>query len=861
MKKRVELLAPCGSYESFLAAVNAGADAVYLGGREFGARAYAENFSEEELVSAIRQAHLFNVKVYLTVNTLVKEREFSKIYGYMLPLYEAELDGVIVQDMGVLGFLRERFPDLKFHASTQMTITGIYGADYLKKAGCERIVPARELSLEEITFIKERVPVEIEAFVHGAMCYCYSGQCLMSSMIGGRSGNRGRCAQPCRLPYKTAGKEGCFLSLKDMNTLEYLPELIGAGIDSFKIEGRMKKPEYVAGVVSVYRKYIDRYYEGGPEFRVDPEDKRILNNLYIRSETGSGYYLKSRGREMLTLQKPGYNEADPALLKSLRESLIRELPKKALHILLRCRAGEPLYMEGCLSDIPGKTELCVSVSGPVAERADKRPVSGEEIREQLEKTGGTPFVVEECSIELGENTFVPMKWIKQLRRELLQKIYGAGGARNLQDCRKEEAGPGADTENIRRRTADNSRKQREKQGKAYRNGGESLRETVSLSIIVRTKEQFEAAVFDMEMDAAEIEAETGTEEAVEKDIETDIEKKEKDDNAEEGRIRSIKSIEKTVIADADMLMENAAVRDRLSAGKLRWGIKCPVILQKSDEGFLEKLRAVIEEGKPDMLYCSTIDGLAWIKSISYQGQIAGEASLYAWNQEAVSFWDKELDGISIPLELDSKEIRELCRALGEPAPEEGEEGLCRENKADKANGAGMLRRLGKLEAPAYGRVPFMVSANCIKLSAGRCDKNRGRYAELTDRMGNVFPVYTNCGHCYNIIYNCLPSSYHENLWMLLQDGIRAFRVEFTTEDGNTVREVLKTFQGILASELQEKNKRQKTGRKDQECRAGVRAAGRVKGKNKSAGKGGPETEKGKIAGMETTQGCFRRPVE
>ena len=324
MEKRVELLAPCGSYESFLAAVNAGADAVYLGGREFGARAYAENFSEEELVSAIRQAHLFNVKVYLTVNTLVKEREFSKIYGYMLPLYEAGLDGVIVQDMGVLGFLRERFPDLKLHASTQMTITGIYGADYLKKAGCERIVPARELSLEEITFIKERVPVEIEAFVHGAMCYCYSGQCLMSSMIGGRSGNRGRCAQPCRLPYKTAGKEGCFLSLKDMNTLEYLPELIRAGIDSFKIEGRMKKPEYVAGVVSVYRKYIDRYYEGGPGFRVDPEDKRILNNLYIRSETGSGYYLKSRGREMLTLKKPGYNEADPALLKSLRESLIRE---------------------------------------------------------------------------------------------------------------------------------------------------------------------------------------------------------------------------------------------------------------------------------------------------------------------------------------------------------------------------------------------------------------------------------------------------------------------------------------------------------------------------------------------------------
>ena len=233
MANRVELLAPCGSYESFLGAVHAGADAVYLGGRQFGARAYAENFSEDELTGVIKKAHLFGVKVYLTVNTLVKEREFGGIYDYIRPLYEAGLDGVIVQDMGVFCLLKQCFPDLKLHASTQMTVTGAYGAAYLRKMGCERIVPARELSLEEIKVVKQQVSVEIETFIHGAMCYCYSGQCLMSSMIGGRSGNRGRCAGPCRLPYRVAGKEGYYLSLKDMNTLEHIPELIEAGIDSF----------------------------------------------------------------------------------------------------------------------------------------------------------------------------------------------------------------------------------------------------------------------------------------------------------------------------------------------------------------------------------------------------------------------------------------------------------------------------------------------------------------------------------------------------------------------------------------------------------------------------------------------------
>ena len=874
MEKRVELLAPCGGYESFLAAVNAGADAVYLGGREFGARAYAENFSEEELTAVIGQAHLFGVKVYLTVNTLVKEREFSKIYDYMLPLYKAGLDGVIVQDVGVLGFLKKHFPALKFHASTQMTITGIYGASYLKKAGCERIVPARELSLEEIRSIKEKVPVEIEAFIHGAMCYCYSGQCLMSSMIGGRSGNRGRCAGPCRLPYRTAGKEGFFLSLKDMNTLEHIPELIEAGIDSFKIEGRMKKPEYVAGVVSVYRKYIDKYYqecsvksgsqcdgsknivktgcaaeqeckEGAcrSEWRVDLKDKQILSDLYLRSETGTGYYFTGRGKEMLTLEKPGYNETDPTLLESLRKAYIHELPKKALSIQVQCKAGEPLYMEGRLSDFMGKSEFCISVSGPVAERADRRPVSREEIEKQLVKTGGTPFAVENCSIVLSENAFVPMKWIKQLRRDLLQKIYEACGSRDMerrteedrQECR-ELVGLENDRNSVewlkeknawgqkRSSEAENLQEFQKSGNQEGRQNPENCarkEKSCDLIIMVQKRQQFEAVISAMERE------ETGTNRA----------------NAEDKQAETIK---KTLIVDADLLLEDSEIRDRLGSKKINWGIKCPTILRKSDEAFLKRLQAVIEELKPDVLYCGTIDVLAWVKSIPYQGKIAGEASLYAWNKEAVSFWEKELDSISIPLELDSKEIRELCMAVG---------------KREAEKKVGELQRFGRLEAPVYGRAPFMVSANCIKLSSGQCDKNRERYTRLTDRMGNTFPVYTNCSHCYNIIYNCLPTSCHENLWMLLQDGIRAFQIEFTTEDGVSAGEVLKTFCGILASELQEKDEKKKASGGNSRNHAEIKAAKREKSKDKGDSGRMSEMKKGKIAGMETTQGRFRRPVE
>ena len=316
--REIELLAPAGSREAFYGAVHAGADAVYMGGEKFGARAYADNFSREDLIACIRYGHIHGCRSYLTVNTLMKEQELTELTEELRPLYEAGLDGVIVQDIGALHVIRQYFPGLKIHASTQMTVTGPEGAKLLKELGVSRVVPARELSLRELGNLKRESGLEVEAFVHGAMCYCYSGACLFSSILGDRSGNRGRCAQPCRLAYDTDSpgavvhrKEYYPLSLKDLCTIEHLPELIEEGIDSLKIEGRMKRPEYAAGVTALYRKYLDRYLTH-PEkpFHVENEDLEALAKLYIRSQRQDGYFFRQNGREMVTLESPSYSGSD-----------------------------------------------------------------------------------------------------------------------------------------------------------------------------------------------------------------------------------------------------------------------------------------------------------------------------------------------------------------------------------------------------------------------------------------------------------------------------------------------------------------------------------------------------------------------
>lgn len=307
----IELLAPAGSWEALEAAVNAGADAVYMGGKAFGARAYANNFDREEMTRAVYFAHLHRVRLYITVNTLVDDGELAELAEYLMFLHNVGVDGIIVQDAGVIRLARKIVPELPLHASTQMTITNSGGVDFAVAAGMERSVLARELKLEEIAAACER-GTEIEAFIHGALCVCYSGQCLMSSLIGGRSGNRGRCAQPCRLPYKLLNEQGedllarqdagqYLLSPKDLHTLALLPRLIAAGVTSYKIEGRMKRPEYVAVVVDAYRRAIDSYLAGN--YQVSEEDLANIEQIFNREFT-TAYLTHRPGRTMMSSKRP-----------------------------------------------------------------------------------------------------------------------------------------------------------------------------------------------------------------------------------------------------------------------------------------------------------------------------------------------------------------------------------------------------------------------------------------------------------------------------------------------------------------------------------------------------------------------------
>lgn len=410
--KDFELLAPAGSLEILKGVIESGADAVYVGGSMFGARAYANNFTEEELLEAIDFAHLRGVKVYLTVNTLIKNSEFSKLYDYLLPYYKRGLDAVIVQDIGVVKAIHEYFPSMEIHTSTQMTVTGADGVRFLSQFGVTRVVMAREVSLAEMKCIHEETGMELEAFVHGALCYSYSGQCLFSSILGGRSGNRGRCAQPCRLPYTVEGKKDEYiLSLKDMCGIKALDKLHDAGVYSLKIEGRMKQLEYACGVVKYYRSYIDSMK---PVTDADYDRIKALGN---RCGFTDRYYFDHNGSDMVTYVKPNFvsNAAEP----------LPEKRKLSIEGELVLREGEP----GSLTVKRGDVTYKASIE-PVS-AALKAPLDKKAAIDRINKTGDTDFEFSHIKAQIGENVFVPNGALNKLRRDaisglcdkLLKKYY------------------------------------------------------------------------------------------------------------------------------------------------------------------------------------------------------------------------------------------------------------------------------------------------------------------------------------------------------------------------------------------------------------------------------------------------------
>ncbi len=424
-KIKPELLAPAGNLESFYGVLNAGADAVYMAGNRFGARAYADNFTDEEIIGCIRYAHLYKKKIYLTVNTLIKNEEMNDLVLFLTPLYNAGLDGVIVQDLGVLNVLKSTFPKLLLHASTQLSVTGEGACAFLKDLGVCRVVPARELDLSEISRIKE-TGIEVECFIHGAMCYSYSGQCLFSSCLGGRSGNRGRCAQPCRLPYCLEGssKEIYPLSLKDMQTVDLLPELIEAGIDSFKIEGRMKKPEYAAGVTAIYRKYIDEYFKKG-SINVSDRDRKVLNSLYIRSEVSGGYYHKYNGPDMISINSPSYSGTDEEVLNDIRRKFLGDSAERKLKKIRVTFTAT--FVEGEDASITAEGGGAYAfATGKTVETASSRPISEGDVLKSLGKLGNTVFCLngdnDGIRVVLSGSPYYSLKDINELRRSVIEEL-------------------------------------------------------------------------------------------------------------------------------------------------------------------------------------------------------------------------------------------------------------------------------------------------------------------------------------------------------------------------------------------------------------------------------------------------------
>ena len=777
-RRKIEILAPAGSYDSFRAAILAGADAVYAGGPRFGARAYATNFTEESLLEAIDYAHLHGRKFYLTVNTLLKDSEIETLDSYLRPLYEGGLDAIIVQDFGVLEYVRNHFPELEIHASTQMTITGPEGAKFLQEEGATRVVPARELSLQEIRDMKALTGMEIECFVHGALCYCYSGQCLLSSLIGGRSGNRGQCAQPCRLPYTVGNEKAHWLSPKDICTLDLIPDMVDAGIDSFKVEGRMKRPEYVAGVTSIYRKYLDLYLEKGKKaYRVEDADREKLMDLYNRGGFNSGYYKQHNGKNMMSVKRPNHagvptiqvmgqkgREVTGKALTDLHKGDIIELqgkqenytfgksyPKGTNVSLLvpkgqKIPHGATLYRtknEELLSELAadfvyGKMKekiygfLTLSVGEParltlqlnghyvevaseqLIEEASKSPLDEKRIRKQMLKTGNTEFEFERLEIGLHGNVFLPMQQLNDLRRRGLEELERVV----CQSMHRDHISYHYDRD-LHKRISEESF------ASAHRDGNSGI------YILVERMEQLQVAI---EFDEIE-------------------------------RIYVDSGLEKDLAKCEEGLQLCADLRKQ---GKEVFLALPHIFREQTETLFLAHYRSLLKESFDGVLV-RNLETLQFLKKCEYDRKIVLDHNLYVFNKYAKLFWETYgADGFTLPVELNQREMSRLG----------GEGG----------------------ELIVYGYLPVMVSAQCVTNTVYGCRHEEG-FVKMVDRTQNTLTVRNRCRDCYNVIYNSSPLYLLDRKEEMEEIQCRAVRLQFSVESMEETRQVLKdAIQGMLYGE-------------------------------------------------------------
>ncbi len=701
---QTEILSPAGSIQALYAGIRAGADAVYIGGGKFGARAYAENPEEALLLEAIDYVHLHEKKIYLTVNTLLKNPEVEEqLYDYLAKYYEYGLDAVIVQDFGVFRFIRENFPKLDIHASTQLMITGPEGAALLKEMGATRIVTAREISLKEIKEIHENVDIEIESFVHGAMCYSYSGQCLFSSILGGRSGNRGKCAGPCRQPYavyengrrRNDEDSRYVLSLRDMNTLAILPHILHAGVCSLKIEGRMKSPEYAAGTVELYRKYVEQYHsfscyeEALQRFNVRKEDLEKLAGLYSRSGSGTGYYTIHNSKSMVSVQKPAYYTDCEQYVSELTEKYCNIPKKYDCNVKVELYCGKPGKI--IISDRLGNS---ATATGDTVSGAKNRPMGIGDIRKQISKTGNTFFRFTDIEIETEGDIFIPVRQLNELRRngiETFRRILLKKYRRTLQKEIKDQT--------------------------AEKKSGLPTVAGTDINCQIVSEEQLLAV--------------TGNPQVT----------------------------EVTISCDFFQPLELSAHIDTLIKANKKIIVAMPFVFREKALRYFDTVLPLLQ-GKQIIFMVRNADEIGYLRRKGIY-RFYTDYSVYAFNRSAAETLSELGAGrITLPYELNYKELRNYS--------------------------------VPNAELIVYGRIPLMISANCLNRTTGSCD-GKEKTLILRDRLEKDFPVVNVCNYCYNIIYNNLPLSLLGVSQKVKQLNLQSVRLSFTTENGRETGEILEQY--------------------------------------------------------------------
>jgi len=769
MKREIEILAPAGSMECLKAAVAAGADAIYVGGTMFGARAYANNFTEEELLEAIDYVHLHGKKLFLTVNTLLKEQELEeKLYRYLRPYYLQGLDAVIVQDIGVLKFVKEHFPNLPIHASTQMTITGVDAAKFLEAKGVDRVVTARELSIQEIAKIAEKTNLEIESFVHGALCYCYSGQCLFSSFLGGRSGNRGQCAQPCRLLYQAEGekKSQYLLSLKDICTLELIPEMVEAGIYSFKIEGRMKKPEYVAGVVSVYRKYVDLYLSGKKPYVVEEKDKEILMDLYNRGGFHTGYYHTQNGREMVSLDRP--NHAGVPAVKCLRRQdrkvVVRALvdlnPQDIIELPVR-KGQEKADVYTCKESVGKGKEFSMSVFAdtPFQKGMIWNRTKNVRLTESLRKTYIDTKIKEKINgkiiLSQGESATLTVT-----HGEVCVSVSG--------DIVQEAMNQPMDVMRIEKQMRKTGNTEFEFEKFEIEIKGNIFVPMQSLNELRRMAlAQLQEAIC-LAYRREEVPAEKRESQKIVKTVEIE---------------RMITASAQT-ISQVNVLLQDEKISriyvDCVAFPKIWKEDTYRSLIDKAHEKekeiflimpyiFREDARERYEHGYHEIFFAGwdgilirNYESYGFLKAHDYQGTIITDYNLYQFNSSGKAFWKEEdIQEFTAPFEMTAKELKRLNIKDG--------------------------------ELIVYGHIPMMVSAGCVNKTVGQCRKKSGQMT-ITDRYRKTFVVKNECDYCYNVIYNNVPLYLGDKMQEVWDTNPGSIRLMFTIEEPEKVKQILGLYE-------------------------------------------------------------------